>query len=77
MKSYTSTRKFYAGGSLILGILLLLWPAGALRIAGYAVGFVIMASGIISFLSALRSKRSGFLHQLKGNALYGTFGKFK
>ena len=60
MKSYTSTRKFYAGGSLILGILLLLWPAGALRIAGYAVGFVIMASGIISFLSALRRRKRGY-----------------
>ena len=58
MKSYTSTRKFYAGGSLILGILLLLWPAGALRIAGYAVGFVIMASGIIRISLLLYRQRS-------------------
>ena len=59
MRHYTNSRKIYAFGSLILGILLLLWPAGALKLVSYAVGIIIMAGGITSILSRLRSRKRG------------------
>ena len=59
MKYYSNSRKIYAFGSLILGILLLLWPAGALKAVSYAVGIIIMAGGITSILSRLRSRKRG------------------
>ena len=59
MRHYTNSRKIYAFGSLILGILLLLWPVGALKLVSYAVGIIIMAGGITSILSRLRSRKRG------------------
>lgn len=59
MRHYTNSRKIYAFGSLILGILLLLWPVGMLKLVSYAVGIIIMAGGITSILSRLRSRKRG------------------
>ena len=42
-----------------MGILLLLWPVGALKLVSYAVGIIIMAGGITSILSRLRSRKRG------------------
>jgi uncharacterized membrane protein HdeD (DUF308 family) len=57
MSNYSSSRKIYAFGSLILGILLLVWPSSALKLAAYTVGIVVMAGGITSILSYMRRKR--------------------
>lgn len=57
MRQYSNSRKIYALGSLIAGILLLLWPKGALKLVAYAVGLIIMAGGLTSILSQLRSRR--------------------
>lgn len=59
MRYYSNSRKIYAIGSLICGILLLLWPVSALRIVSYAVGIIIMAGGIASVLTQLRNRRRG------------------
>ena len=59
MRYYSNSRKIYAIGSLICGILLLLWPVSALRIVSYAVGITIMAGGIASVLTQLRNRRRG------------------
>lgn len=59
MRSYSTSRKIYSLGSLILGILLLLWPVRALKIVSYAVGLIIMAGGIMSILTQLRTRRRG------------------
>lgn len=59
MRSYSNSRKIYAFGSLVLGILLLLWPVRALKAVSYAVGIIIMAGGIMSILAQLRSRRRG------------------
>ena len=57
MKFYSNSRKIYACGSVLLGILLLLWPARALKLAAYAAGIVIMGGGITSTLSYFRNKK--------------------
>lgn len=57
MRQYSNSRKIYALGSLIAGILLLLWPKSALRLVAYAVGLIIMAGGLASILSQLRNRR--------------------
>lgn len=57
MRKYSSSRKIYAFGSLILGVLLLVWPVSALKLAAYAAGIVIMAGGITSILSYVRNKK--------------------
>lgn len=59
MRSYSNSRKIYSSGSLILGILLLLWPVSALKVVSYAVGMIIMAGGITSILTQLRGRRRG------------------
>ena len=59
MRYYSNSRKIYAIGSLVLGVLLLLWPVGALKAVSYAVGIIIMAGGITSILSRLRSRKRG------------------
>lgn len=59
MKSYSKSRKIYSFGSLVLGILLLLWPVRALKAVSYAVGIIIMAGGIMSILTQLRIRRRG------------------
>ena len=57
MRQYSNSRKIYALGSLIAGILLLLWPKGALKLVAYAVGLIIMAGGLASIMSQFRSRR--------------------
>ena len=56
MRQYSNSRKIYALGSLIAGILLLLWPKGALKLVAYAVGLIIMAGGLASVMSQFRSR---------------------
>ena len=57
MRQYSNSRKIYALGSLIAGILLLLWPKSALKLVAYAVGLIIMAGGLASIMSQFRSRR--------------------
>lgn len=64
MKNLSDSRKIFAVGSLILGVLLLLWPGGALRAAAYAVGLVIMAVGLTAMISFFRGRRGGSLLSL-------------
>lgn len=59
MRYYSNSRKIYAFGSLILGILLLLWPVSALKIVSYAAGLIIMVGGITSIYTQLRNRRRG------------------
>lgn len=56
MNHLSSSRKIYAFGSLILGVLLLLWPQSALRMASYAVGVVVMGGGITAILAHFRRR---------------------
>ena len=48
MRHLSGSRKIYAFGSLILGVLLLLWPVSALRMVAYAAGIIVMAGGVAS-----------------------------
>lgn len=57
MNKLSGSRKIYALGSLVLGVLLLLWPDRALRMAAYVVGVVVMAGGVASILSHFRNRR--------------------
>ena len=57
MRNLSSSRKIYAFGSLILGVLLLVWPVRALRMAAYVVGVVVMAGGITSILAHFRQRQ--------------------
>lgn len=57
MRYYSNSRKIYAFGSIILGILLLMWPANALKLAAYAAGIIIMAGGLTSILAHFRGKK--------------------
>lgn len=56
MKHLSGSRKIYAFGSIILGVLLLIWPGSALRMAAYAAGIIIMAGGITAVLAHFRKK---------------------
>lgn len=56
MRHLSSSRKIYAFGSLILGLLLLVWPGSALRAVSYAAGIIVMAGGITSVLAHFRRK---------------------
>lgn len=57
MNKLSGSRKIYAIGSLILGVLLLLWPDSALRLAAYVTGVVVMAGGVVSVLAHFRRRR--------------------
>lgn len=59
MKNISGSKKIYAFGSLILGILLLLWPGSALRAVSYVAGVIVMAGGITSILAHFRSRNMG------------------
>ncbi len=59
MKNISGSKKIYAFGSLILGILLLLWPGSALRAVSYVAGVIVMAGGITSILAHFRSRNIG------------------
>ncbi|MBE5998160.1 MAG: DUF308 domain-containing protein [Lachnospiraceae bacterium] len=56
MRNLSGSRKIYAFGSLILGLVLLLWPGSALRMVAYAAGIVIMAGGITAILAHFRDR---------------------
>ena len=56
MRQLSGSRKIFALGSLILGVLLLIWPGSALRTAAYATGIVVMAGGIASILAHFRGR---------------------
>lgn len=56
MRYSSGSRKIYAAGSLILGVLLLVWPGSALRMAAFAAGIVVMAGGVTSILAHFRRK---------------------
>ena len=58
MNKLSGSRKIYAFGSLVLGVILLLWPGDALRLAAYVVGLVVMAGGVISLIAQFRNRRS-------------------
>lgn len=57
MKHLSDSRKIYAFASLILGVLLLIWPGNALRMVAFAAGIVVMAGGITSILTYIRNRR--------------------
>ena len=57
MNKLSGSRKIYAVGSLILGVLLLLWPDSALRLAAYVAGVVVMAGGVVSVFAHFRRRR--------------------
>lgn len=56
MRHLSGSRKIYAFGSLILGVLLLLWPVSALRMVAYAAGIIVMAGGVASILAHFRRR---------------------
>lgn len=56
MRHLSGSRKIYAFGFIILGVLLLIWPGSALRMAAYAAGIIIMAGGITAVLAHFRRK---------------------
>ena len=56
MRHLSGSRKIYGIGSLVLGVLLLLWPGNALRLVGYVAGFFVMAGGITSILAHFRRR---------------------
>lgn len=60
MSNFFRSRKIYAFGSLLLGVLLLLWPGSALRLASYVTGVVVMAGGITTLIAHSRNRRSRF-----------------
>ena len=62
MNKLSGSRKIYAFGSLVLGVLLLLWPGDALRMAAYVVGLVVMAGGVISLIAHFRKRSSYASH---------------
>lgn len=62
MNKLSGSRKIYAFGSLVLGVLLLLWPGDALRLAAYVVGMVVMAGGVISLIAHFRKRSSYASH---------------
>lgn len=59
MNNLSGSRKIYAIGSLILGILLLFWPGSALRMVSYVAGILVMSGGVASILSNVRARRNG------------------
>ncbi|MDO5133882.1 MAG: DUF308 domain-containing protein [Eubacteriales bacterium] len=60
MRNRSGSRKIYAFGSLILGILLLIWPGSALKMASYVCGIVVMGGGITAILAHFRERRRAY-----------------
>lgn len=56
MRHLSGSRKIYAYGSIILGLILLIWPGSALRMVAYAAGIIIMAGGVTAVLAHFRRK---------------------
>lgn len=59
MNNLFGSRKIYALGSLLLGVLLLLWPGNALRLASYVTGVIVMAGGITTLIGHSRNRGGG------------------
>ena len=54
MRGLSGSRKIYAFVSLLLGVMLLLWPVSTLRMAACVAGVIITAGGVAAVLSYFR-----------------------
>lgn len=78
LNNMSSSRKIYAFGTVLLGILLLFWPYSALSMAATASGIVIIGGGVTALLAGLRRRRQygGGIFNLLTAILVTAFGSW-
>ena len=48
MKRFKTNRMFFSAGAILIGLILLIWPASSLMIIGKCLGVLLAAGGVAS-----------------------------
>ena len=58
MKRFKTNRMFFSAGAILIGLILLIWPASSLMIIGKCLGVLLAAGGVASGIFYLKDHES-------------------